>query len=89
MRFDYLANLGAYVAFTGSVVNTIGMVNVNCGVYDVQAVHVQGRLVLTNTVPTAAYRGAGRPVASYALERLVDEAARELGWIRPSSAAAT
>jgi carbon-monoxide dehydrogenase large subunit len=79
MRFDYLSNMGAYVAFTGAVVNTLGLVNVNCGVYDVQAVHVRGRLVLTNTVPTAAYRGAGRPVASYALERLVDEAARELG----------
>src|SRR5688572_12591618 len=79
MRFDYLSNLGAYVAFTGTVVNTLGLVNVNCGVYDVQAVHVRGRLVLTNTIPTAAYRGAGRPVASYALERLVDEAARELG----------
>ena len=79
LRFDYLSNMGAYVAFTGSVVNTLGLVNVNCGVYDVQAVHVRGRLVLTNTVPTAAYRGAGRPVASYSLERLVDEAARELG----------
>jgi len=78
MRFDYLSNMGAYVVFTGSVVNTIGLVNVNCGVYDVQAVHVRGRLVLTNTIPTAAYRGAGRPVASYALERLIDEAAREL-----------
>src|SRR6185295_18826102 len=79
MRFDYLSNLGAYVAFTGAVVNTLGLVNVNCGVYDVQAVHVRGRLVLTNTIPTAAYRGAGRPVASYALERLIDDAARELG----------
>jgi carbon-monoxide dehydrogenase large subunit len=79
MRFDYLANLGGYIAFTGAVVNTIGMVNVICGVYDVQAIHVRGRLVLTNTVPTAAYRGAGRPVASYALERLVDQAAHEIG----------
>ncbi|MDH5537326.1 MAG: molybdopterin-dependent oxidoreductase, partial [Betaproteobacteria bacterium] len=78
MRFDYLANMGAYIAFTGAVVNTIGMVNVICGVYDVQAIFVRGRLVLTNTVPTAAYRGAGRPVASYALERLVDQAAHEL-----------
>src|SRR5574341_569403 len=68
MRFTYLANLGAYVAFTGSFVNTMNMVNVISGVYDVQAVHAQGKLVLTNTVPTAAYRGAGRPVASYALE---------------------
>jgi carbon-monoxide dehydrogenase large subunit len=79
MRFDYVSNLGAYLAFTGAVVNTLGLVNVNCGVYDVQAVHVRGRLVLTNTVPTAAYRGAGRPVASYALERMVDEAAKALG----------
>ncbi len=79
MRFDYLSNMGAYVVFTGAVVNTIGLVNVNCGVYDVQAVHVRGRLVLTNTIPTAAYRGAGRPVASYALERLIDDAAHELG----------
>jgi aerobic carbon-monoxide dehydrogenase large subunit len=79
MRFDYLSNLGAYVAWTGAIVNTLGLVNVNCGVYDVKAVHVRGRLVLTNTIPTAAYRGAGRPVASYALERLVDEAARQLG----------
>jgi carbon-monoxide dehydrogenase large subunit len=79
MRFTYLANMGAYVAFTGSFVNTMNMVNVISGVYDVQAVHVQGRLVLTNTVPTAAYRGAGRPVASYALERLIDQAAHEIG----------
>jgi carbon-monoxide dehydrogenase large subunit len=79
MRFDYLSNLGAYLVFTGAVVNTLGLFNVNCGVYDVQAVSVRGRLVLTNTVPTAAYRGAGRPVASYALERLIDEAAREVG----------
>jgi len=79
MRFTYLANMGAYVAFTGSFVNTMNMVNVISGVYDVQAVHVQGRLVLTNTVPTAAYRGAGRPVASYALERAIDQAAHELG----------
>ncbi len=79
MRFEYLANLGAYVAFTGTFVNTMNMVNVISGVYDVQAVHVQGKLVLTNTVPTAAYRGAGRPVASYALERLIDQAAHEIG----------
>jgi carbon-monoxide dehydrogenase large subunit len=79
MRFTYLANLGAYVAFTGAFVNTMNMVNVISGVYDVQAVHVQGKLVLTNTIPTAAYRGAGRPVASYALERLIDEAAHAIG----------
>ena len=79
MRFDYVSNIGAYLAFTGSFVNTVNLVNVASGVYDVQAVHVQAKLVLTNTVPTAAYRGAGRPVSSYAIERLVDQAAYELG----------
>jgi len=79
IRFDFTCNLGAYVAFTGAFVNTVNLVNVASGVYDVQAVHVQAKLVLTNTIPTAAYRGAGRPVASYSMERLVDEAAREIG----------
>jgi len=79
MRFEYLANLGAYVAFTGTFINTLNMLNVISGVYDVQAAHAQGKLVVTNTVPTAAYRGAGRPVASYALERLIDEAAHAIG----------
>ncbi len=79
MRFEFVSNLGAYLAFTGSFVNTVNLVNVASGVYDVQAVHVQAKLVVTNTVPTAAYRGAGRPVSSYAIERLVDQAAYELG----------
>ena len=79
MRFDFTCNLGAYLAFTGSFVNTVNLVNVASGVYDVQAVHVRAKLVLTNTVPTAAYRGAGRPVSSYAIERLVDQAACEIG----------
>ena len=79
MRFEFVSNLGAYLAFTGSFVNTVNLVNVASGVYDVQAVHVQAKLVVTNTVPTAAYRGAGRPVSSYAIERLVDQAAWELG----------
>jgi len=79
MRFDFVSNLGAYVAFTGTFVNTVNLVNVASGVYDVQAIHVRARLAMTNTAPTAAYRGAGRPVSSYAIERLVDQAAYELG----------
>jgi carbon-monoxide dehydrogenase large subunit len=79
MRFKYLSNVGAYLAFTGSFINTVNLVNVVSGVYDVPAVYTQAKLVLTNTVPTAAYRGAGRPVASYAMERLVDQAAHEIG----------
>ena len=79
MRFDFVCNLGAYLAFTGAFVNTVNLVNVASGVYDVQAVHVKAKLVVTNTVPAAAYRGAGRPVSSFAIERLIDQAAFELG----------
>jgi aerobic carbon-monoxide dehydrogenase large subunit len=79
MRFDMLANLGAYLAPTGPFINTIGIVNCLSGVYDVPATHARIRLALTNTAPMAAYRGAGRPVMSYAIERLVEHAASELG----------
>jgi carbon-monoxide dehydrogenase large subunit len=79
MRFDMLANLGAYLAPTGPFINTIGIVNCLSGVYDVQAAYARIRLALTHTAPMAAYRGAGRPIMSYAIERLVDQAAVELG----------
>ncbi|MFN2643467.1 MAG: xanthine dehydrogenase family protein molybdopterin-binding subunit [Burkholderiales bacterium] len=79
MRFDMLADLGAYLAPTGPFINTIGIVNCLSGVYDVPATYARIRLGLTNTAPMAAYRGAGRPIMSYALERLVEHAARELG----------
>src|SRR5256714_3166370 len=79
MRFDMLANLGAYLAPTGPFINTIGIVNCLSGVYDVPASYARIRLALTNTAPMAAYRGAGRPVMSYALERLIEHAAHELG----------
>ena len=79
MRFDMLANLGAYLAPTGPFINTIGIVNCLSGVYDVPATYARIRLALTNTAPMAAYRGAGRPIMSYAIERLVDHAAVELG----------
>ena len=79
MRFDMVANLGAYLAPTGPFINTVGIVNCLSGVYDVPATYARIRLALTNTAPMAAYRGAGRPIMSYALERLMDQAARELG----------
>src|SRR5438105_9267051 len=79
MRFDMLANLGGYLAPTGPFINTIGIINCLSGVYDVPASYARIRLAMTNTAPMAAYRGAGRPIMSYALERLVEHAARELG----------
>ena len=78
MRFDMVSNLGAYLAPTGPFINTVGIVNCLSGVYDVPATYARIRLALTNTAPMAAYRGAGRPIMSYALERLMDKAAREL-----------
>ncbi len=49
------------------------------GVYAIPAIHVAVKGVFTNTVPVDAYRGAGRPEAAYAIERLIDFAARQLG----------
>ena len=49
------------------------------GVYTTPAIHVETTGVFTNTTPTGPYRGAGRPEATYAIERVIDVAARELG----------
>ncbi|HEX9395596.1 MAG TPA: xanthine dehydrogenase family protein molybdopterin-binding subunit [Burkholderiales bacterium] len=78
MRFEMNSNLGAYLAPTGPFINTMGIVNCLSGVYDVPAAYARIRLAVTNTAPMAAYRGAGRPIMSYAIERLVDHAASEL-----------
>ena len=78
MRFTYLADLGAYLAPTGPFINTQGVVACLTGVYEVPAACARVRLAVTNKSPSAAYRGAGRPVMSYMIERLVDQAALEL-----------
>jgi carbon-monoxide dehydrogenase large subunit len=78
LRFTYVADLGAYLAPTGPFVNTQGVVACLTGVYDVRAACARVKLVVTNKSPGAAYRGAGRPVMSYMLERLVEQAAIEL-----------
>lgn len=75
LRWD--CNLGAYNSGrSGWGVGNIGGI---AGVYDIPAIAAQVCGVMTHTVPTAAYRGAGRPEATYAIERLIDVAARELG----------
>ena len=74
LRWD--VNLGAYVSGrSGWGVGNIGGI---AGVYRIPFIAAQVCGVLTHTVPTAAYRGAGRPEATYAIERLIDVAAREL-----------
>lgn len=79
MRFHFTSNIGAFAAINGAFVPTKSTLACMTGVYDLAAVYGRVELLLTNTAPTAAYRGAGRPVMSYILERLVDEAAVQLG----------
>jgi carbon-monoxide dehydrogenase large subunit len=75
LRWD--VNLGAYVSGrSGWGVGNIGGI---AGVYEIPVIGAQVCGVMTHTVPTAAYRGAGRPEATYAIERLIDVAARDLG----------
>jgi carbon-monoxide dehydrogenase large subunit len=78
MRFSLVANLGAYLAPTGPFISTQGVTACLTGVYDVAPAYARVQLACTNTAPVAAYRGAGRPIMSYILERLVDQAAHEL-----------
>jgi len=76
MRFDDIGNIGAYAVSFASLQN---IVRVATGPYHVPHAHVRVRAVVTNTTPTAPYRGAGRPEAVHAFERLLDMAAAKLG----------
>lgn len=73
------ANLGAYVSDFGPYIPTRGTSSMLSGVYRIPAIYTRVTCALTNTVPVDAYRGAGRPEASYLVERMVDAAAAELG----------
>src|SRR5947209_7095376 len=73
-----IADLGAFLAATTAMVPTGTPFMLN-GPYKVQAVESQVVGVFTNKVPTGAYRGAGRPEATYILERTIDRIAHELG----------
>jgi carbon-monoxide dehydrogenase large subunit len=77
LRVAILANMGAYVSYYGAIPPTSGIAAL-VGPYRTPAIHVQVRGLFSHSVMTDAYRGAGRPEAVYALERLVDQAAREL-----------
>jgi carbon-monoxide dehydrogenase large subunit len=78
LRVESLADLGAYLAPKGPLSPTSNT-PAWASVYRTPAIHVSVKGVFTSTPPTDVYRGAGRPEAIYALERLVDAAARELG----------
>jgi len=79
LRAKTLANVGAYVSSDRNLLATFSNVVTLVGVYAFPAAHVEVLSVLTNTNSTAPYRGAGRPEATYVLERLIDDAGRELG----------
>jgi aerobic carbon-monoxide dehydrogenase large subunit len=78
LRVETIANLGAYVSTFGAAIPSAIYSALLAGVYRTPAIFVQCTGVFTNTLPTDAYRGAGRPEACYVLERLADRAAREL-----------
>jgi carbon-monoxide dehydrogenase large subunit len=78
LRVRNLVNLGAYVSATG-IGCGIGNIGGLAGVYVLPAIGVEVQGVFTNTSPTSAYRGAGRPEASLMVERVIDVAAGELG----------
>jgi aerobic carbon-monoxide dehydrogenase large subunit len=77
LRLRWDVNLGAYV--TGRSGWPVGNIGGTAGVYHIPTIYAESCGIMTNTVPTAAYRGAGRPEATYTIERIIDVAARELG----------
>ncbi|MEN9315778.1 MAG: hypothetical protein RIS35_2171, partial [Pseudomonadota bacterium] len=79
MRVDTTANLGAYLSTFASSVPTILYATLLAGQYTTPHIHCQVTGVFTNTAPVDAYRGAGRPEATFVVERLVETAAREMG----------
>jgi len=82
LRVGTQADLGAYVSTFGAAIAGPIYSALLAGLYRTPAIHVEVTGMFSNSVPTDAYRGAGRPEACYVLERLVDKAARELGLDR-------
>ena len=78
-RVDTTANLGAYLSTFGSAVPTILYATLLAGQYATPKIVATVTSVFTNTSPVDAYRGAGRPEATYVVERMVETAAHELG----------
>ena len=79
LRLDGVANVGAYATGAGVAIQLMIGPWVQTSVYDIQTIDFHFRGVLTNTAPTGPYRGAGRPEAIFIIERLMDEAARQIG----------
>jgi len=78
MRVKTTANLGAYLSTFSTAVPTILYGTLLAGQYRTPAIYAEVKAVFTNTSPVDAYRGAGRPEASYLIERMVEQCAREM-----------
>jgi len=78
LRVHTIANMGAYLSTFSSCVPTYLYATLLSGQYDIPAIYAEVDAVYTNTAPVDAYRGAGRPEATYVVERLVETAAREM-----------
>ncbi len=79
LRTETFANMGAYLSTFAPSVPTWLHGTLMAGNYKTPLIYVNVKAVFTNTVPVDAYRGAGRPEATYQLERVIDKAAREMG----------
>ena len=78
MRVDTIANLGAYLSTFASSVRTILYATLLAGQYKTPAIYCNVKAMFTTTAPVDAYRGAGRPEATYVVERIVEQAARDM-----------
>ena len=79
LKVSTIANMGAYLSTFATCIPTYLYGTLLAGTYTTPAIYVETKAVFTNTVPVDAYRGAGRPEATFLLERIVDLAADELG----------
>ncbi len=78
LRVNTTANMGAYLSTFASCIPTILYATLLAGQYKTPAIHCEVTAVFTNTAPVDAYRGAGRPEATYVVERIVETAARDM-----------
>lgn len=78
MRVSTIANLGAYLSTFSTAVPTILYGTLLAGQYRTPAIYVEVKAMFTNTAPIDAYRGAGRPEATYVVERMAERCARDL-----------
>ncbi len=79
LRVNTTANMGAYLSTFASCIPTILYATLLAGQYTTPAIYAEVTAVFTNTAPVDAYRGAGRPEATYVVERIVHQAAHEMG----------